>query len=249
MGNFTYEVVGSYAELESLKVKAISYNGREPKFDIRHWSEKNGEEVMGKGVTLSIEEMMWLATELPKTIKKILGEDVEDNQEEDTEEQKEVSPAVQFMQYVVQSAEEKMPDKNELHGVMEKDGKSYATNSEMILMLNQKIDCIDKVDDNPKVSGMVDQLEEMDKTALTIGELAKFKAAYKKIKDDKHKYYYSFGKDKPTVNAKYLGKSLEALEGRIRYIKNGIMTVSSDIGTSIILPVKHDDGKVGLIKA
>ena len=58
MAEFKYEVVKEYAENEGLKIRLVSYNGREPKYDIRHWSEKNGEEVMGKGVTLTADQLI-----------------------------------------------------------------------------------------------------------------------------------------------------------------------------------------------
>lgn len=39
----------------SMEVNLISWNDREPKYDIRDWSPEH--EKMGKGVTLSVEEM------------------------------------------------------------------------------------------------------------------------------------------------------------------------------------------------
>lgn len=59
---FDYEVVKTYGSLsESSKgwkkeIKLISWNQKEPKYDIREWSP--GGEKMGKGVTLSKEELV-----------------------------------------------------------------------------------------------------------------------------------------------------------------------------------------------
>ena len=61
MTEFTYEVVETIAVLsESSKgwtkeLKLISWNDREPKYDIREWSPDGSK--MGKGITLSDEEV------------------------------------------------------------------------------------------------------------------------------------------------------------------------------------------------
>lgn len=61
MAEFKYEVVKTYGCLsESSKgwkkeIKLISWNQKEPKYDIREWSPDG--EKMGKGVTLSKEEI------------------------------------------------------------------------------------------------------------------------------------------------------------------------------------------------
>ena len=61
MANITYEIVESIAVLsESSKgwtkeLNLISWNDRDPKYDIREWSPDH--EKMGKGVTLSDEEV------------------------------------------------------------------------------------------------------------------------------------------------------------------------------------------------
>ncbi|MGN0764977.1 MAG: YdbC family protein [Christensenellales bacterium] len=70
MAEFTYEVITNYGQLsESSKgwkkeVKLISWNGKEAKYDIREWSPENDK--MGKGVTLSAEEMKALKDLLNK---------------------------------------------------------------------------------------------------------------------------------------------------------------------------------------
>lgn len=64
MPEFKYEVVETYGSLsESSKgwkkeIKLISWNKKEAKYDIREWSPDG--EKMGKGVTLSKEEVIKL---------------------------------------------------------------------------------------------------------------------------------------------------------------------------------------------
>lgn len=61
---FNYEVVEEIAVLSTSnkgwnkKLCFISWNGREPKYDIREWSPDDSK--MGKGVTLSKEEIKFL---------------------------------------------------------------------------------------------------------------------------------------------------------------------------------------------
>ena len=61
MAELKYEIIESIAVLsESPKgwtkeLNLISWNGRDPKFDLRDWAP--GKEKMGKGITLSKEEM------------------------------------------------------------------------------------------------------------------------------------------------------------------------------------------------
>ncbi|TWD93205.1 hypothetical protein FB550_11619 [Neobacillus bataviensis] len=61
MADIKYEITKKIAVLsESAKgwkreLNLISWNGREPKYDIRDWSENH--EKMGKGITLSKEEL------------------------------------------------------------------------------------------------------------------------------------------------------------------------------------------------
>jgi hypothetical protein len=61
MVDFSYEVTENIAVLsESSKgwtkeLNLISWNGREPKYDIREWSPDHSK--MGKGITLSDEEV------------------------------------------------------------------------------------------------------------------------------------------------------------------------------------------------
>ena len=70
MADFKYEVVETYGSLsESSKgwkkeIKLISWNQKEAKYDIREWSPDG--EKMGKGVTLSKEEIINLRDLLNK---------------------------------------------------------------------------------------------------------------------------------------------------------------------------------------
>ncbi|MDY6062942.1 MAG: PC4/YdbC family ssDNA-binding protein [Erysipelotrichaceae bacterium] len=67
---FKYEIkkeIGVLSETSkgwTKEVNLISWNDREPKYDIRDWSPEH--EKMGKGLTLSIEEMKELKAILNK---------------------------------------------------------------------------------------------------------------------------------------------------------------------------------------
>lgn len=64
MADFSYElikhvgVIGTYPSGWKKEINVISWNGGEPKVDIRDWSENH--EKMNKGVTLKKEEAMML---------------------------------------------------------------------------------------------------------------------------------------------------------------------------------------------
>jgi hypothetical protein len=64
MAELKYEIVEKIGVLsESNKgwkkeLNLVSWNGREPKYDLREWSEDHAK--MGKGVTLSNEELLQL---------------------------------------------------------------------------------------------------------------------------------------------------------------------------------------------
>ncbi|MEI3604938.1 YdbC family protein [Pseudogracilibacillus sp. SE30717A] len=61
MSSFNYEIIETIAVLSegskgwTKELNLISWNGREPKYDIRDWSEDH--QKMGKGITLSTEEV------------------------------------------------------------------------------------------------------------------------------------------------------------------------------------------------
>jgi hypothetical protein len=60
MSDITFDIVKHYGVLSEEKggwkkeINLVSWNGRNPKFDIRDWAP--GHEKMGKGITLSREE-------------------------------------------------------------------------------------------------------------------------------------------------------------------------------------------------
>lgn len=60
--DFKFEIIEDYGVLSdngknSIKFRLISYNGQNPKYDIRQWyTDKNGIEKMGKGITLDGDE-------------------------------------------------------------------------------------------------------------------------------------------------------------------------------------------------
>jgi len=70
MANIKYEIIKNIGVLsESSKgwkkeLNLVSWNGREPKYDLRDWDPEH--EKMGKGVTLTEEEL--------KKLKELLGE-------------------------------------------------------------------------------------------------------------------------------------------------------------------------------
>jgi len=74
MTEFKYEVTRHIGVLSenakgwTKELNLVSWNGREPKYDIREWAPER--EKMGKGVTLTAEEI--------SALKKILNETVED---------------------------------------------------------------------------------------------------------------------------------------------------------------------------
>ena len=271
MADFKYEVVAEYAAQKDgqLKIRSVAYNGREPKIDIRRWTEKDGKEQMGKGLTLAMEDLVWLSEAIPEVVSKFTGKKkttkteakatkeepaveltIEDSTDDDTEdEEPEKSKAIELMEYVVGLEKKKEPDRKQLHGVMIADGKTIGTNRDFAVILNGEHD-LGTVDTIPALVTQLDTItSNTEVKGLSIGEINKFKAEYKKLKKNE-KAFYNFGEGKPTVDVKYLGKSLEALDkGKIRYAKNGIMTVSNDEATTVIMPVKHASSTVGLIKA
>lgn len=69
---FKYEIlnnIGTLSENGSWKkeLNRISWNGKEPKYDLRDWSENH--EKMGKGITLSEDEL--------RKLKKIIDAEIE----------------------------------------------------------------------------------------------------------------------------------------------------------------------------
>lgn len=70
LAEIKYEIIETLAVLsESSKgwkkeLNLISWNGREPKYDLREWSEDHTK--MGKGVTLTLDELQTLKESLNK---------------------------------------------------------------------------------------------------------------------------------------------------------------------------------------
>lgn len=66
MSGFKYDVTEKHGVLSTSskgwtkELRSISWNDREPKFDVREWSPDD--EKMGKGITLSKEELIALKT-------------------------------------------------------------------------------------------------------------------------------------------------------------------------------------------
>ncbi|PAD35562.1 YdbC family protein [Terribacillus saccharophilus] len=66
MAELSYEIVKELGVLSvspkgwQKGLNLISWNGREPKYDIRDWAPEH--EKMGKGITLSVEEVRTLRT-------------------------------------------------------------------------------------------------------------------------------------------------------------------------------------------
>ena len=73
MADFTYEVkkvigVISEGKKSTKELRLVSWNGAAPKYDIRdYWTDKDGNEKMGKGITLTAEELAKLV-ELAKEV-------------------------------------------------------------------------------------------------------------------------------------------------------------------------------------
>ena len=70
MSKFSYEIIETIAVLSEgskgwqKELNLISWNGRDPKYDLRDWAPEH--EIMGKGVTLSTDEMNALKKALEK---------------------------------------------------------------------------------------------------------------------------------------------------------------------------------------
>ena len=70
MAGFSYEIVEQLGVISegsggwTKELNLISWNGKEPKYDIRDWAPDH--EKMGKGVTLSKEELVVLKDVLDK---------------------------------------------------------------------------------------------------------------------------------------------------------------------------------------
>lgn len=85
---FSYEVTEKIAIISqnganTLELRKISYNGAEPKLDLRRWwTDDKGIEKMGKGLTLSKSELSSLGA--------VILQDFLDNEKQESEEEEEV---------------------------------------------------------------------------------------------------------------------------------------------------------------
>ncbi|MDR2403628.1 MAG: hypothetical protein LBD78_06315 [Spirochaetaceae bacterium] len=72
MADFNFDILKSYGVLSENRgswkkeLNLVSWNGREPKFDVREWEP--GHEKMSKGITLSREEAVKLLELLDKAL-------------------------------------------------------------------------------------------------------------------------------------------------------------------------------------
>lgn len=72
MADFSFEVVKHLAELSrnkntSKELNLVSFNGGEPKYDLRNWQNPDGEDAkMFKGITLTKDELIKLRDALNK---------------------------------------------------------------------------------------------------------------------------------------------------------------------------------------
>lgn len=79
--NFKYEIINNIGILSengswTKELNRISWNGNEPKYDIRDWSDNH--EKMGKGITLSETELRKLKEIINEEIK-FLDSDLKNN--------------------------------------------------------------------------------------------------------------------------------------------------------------------------
>ena len=74
-GDINYEVLEECGSLsprakgDTVKLRYLSWNGRDPKYDLRLWStDDDGNEKCGKGIGLTVEELEELYTVIGKLI-------------------------------------------------------------------------------------------------------------------------------------------------------------------------------------
>jgi len=65
-------VISTSTSGSNLELNRVSWNGKEPKYDLRSWSPDHSK--MGKGVTLSEEDIISLSALLAKEIEFLKGE-------------------------------------------------------------------------------------------------------------------------------------------------------------------------------
>lgn len=78
--NFKFEIINNIGVISTnnswtKELNRVSWNGNEPKYDIRDWSENH--EKMGKGITLTEEEL--------RNLKKIIDDEIKMLDDDDNE--------------------------------------------------------------------------------------------------------------------------------------------------------------------
>lgn len=53
----SFGVVAEEKSYRTLELNLVSFNDAEPKFDLRRWVNKDGEKTMGKGITMTGEQL------------------------------------------------------------------------------------------------------------------------------------------------------------------------------------------------
>ena len=80
MADFKYDIKKNIFSIPSdtdgwtLELNLVSWNGRDPKYDLRKWQEDH--EKMGKGCSMSEDEVVILFQKAPEILKAITGEDI-----------------------------------------------------------------------------------------------------------------------------------------------------------------------------
>ena len=80
MDNISVDIKENYLSVHSdsdgwnLEINLVSWNNREPKYDIRKWNEDHSKS--GKGLTLSEDEIVIMFQHYKEVLEKITGEDI-----------------------------------------------------------------------------------------------------------------------------------------------------------------------------
>lgn len=78
--NVSVDIKETYMSIPSdnpgwnLEINLVSWNGREPKYDIRKWNEDHSRS--GKGLTLSEDEIVIMFQNYKDVLEKITGEEI-----------------------------------------------------------------------------------------------------------------------------------------------------------------------------
>ena len=74
----TYLSIPADSEGWSLEVNLVSWNGRDPKYDIRKWNSDHTS--LSKGLTLSEDEIVIMFQHYKEVLEKITGEEIKDEE-------------------------------------------------------------------------------------------------------------------------------------------------------------------------